>query len=96
MVVLEAMAFGLPVIVSQARYCGIAAELTHGVDALILDEPQEEQSLGHHMKSLLDNPDLRQTLSQGSIRFARERSWSQAAARHEALMQRIRSLPPRS
>lgn len=96
MVVLEAMAFGLPVVVSHARYCGIAAELTHGVDALILDEPQDEQTLGQHMKALLDNPALRQTLSQGSIRFACERSWSQAAARHEALMQRIRSLPPRS
>ena len=94
MVVLEAMAFGLPVLVSRARYCGIAAELTHGVDALILDQPQDEQALGQQIRTLLENPTLRSTLSQRGLQFARERSWSHAAARHEALIQRIRSLPP--
>jgi UDP-glucose:(heptosyl)LPS alpha-1,3-glucosyltransferase len=91
MVVLEAMAHGLPVLVSSARYCGIAAELTHGVDALILDEPQDHQALGRLMTTLLENQPLRTTLSLASLQFARERSWSHAAARHESLIQRIQS-----
>ena len=91
MVVLEAMAFGLPVLVSSARYCGIAAELTHSVDALILDQPHDQQALSQLMKTLLENPTLRHTLSQASLQFARMRSWSHAAASHEALIQRIRS-----
>ncbi len=41
MVVLEAMAHGLPVVVSAGRYCGIAELLSHGVNALVLQDPRD-------------------------------------------------------
>jgi hypothetical protein len=36
MVVLEAMSYGLPVVVSQENYCGLAADLQHKANAIIL------------------------------------------------------------
>ena len=94
MVVLEAMASGLPVIVSNARFCGIAAELTHSVNALILDEPRDEKQLSERLLSLLDDPSLRESLSRAGLSFAQERTWREAAARHEALIQRVLAQRP--
>jgi len=94
MVVLEAMASGLPVIVSSARFCGIAAELTHTVNALILDDPRDEKQLSERLLSLLEDPSLRESLSRAGLSFAQERTWRQAAARHEALIQRVLAQRP--
>jgi glycosyltransferase involved in cell wall biosynthesis len=41
MVVLEAMAHGLPVVVSNEVHCGIAGLLTHGDNALLLNNPRD-------------------------------------------------------
>ena len=94
MVVLEAMASGLPVIVSSARFCGIAAELTHTVNALILDDPRDGKQLSERLLSLLDDPSLRATLARAGLSFAQKRTWRQAAARHEALIQRVLAQRP--
>ena len=94
MVVLEAMASGLPVIVSSARFCGIAAELTHTVNALILDDPRDEKQLSERLLSLLEDPSLRESLSRAGLSFAQERTWRQAAARHGALIQRVLAQRP--
>ena len=94
MVVLEAMASGLPVIVSSARFCGVAAELTHTVNALILDDPRDEKQLSERLLSLLEDPSLRESLSRAGLSFAQERTWRQAAARHEALIQRVLAQRP--
>jgi glycosyltransferase involved in cell wall biosynthesis len=89
MVVLEAMANGLPVIVSSAQYCGIAAELTHTLNALILDDPLDQQTLSALLASLLADKTLRARLTQSGWTFAQERTWRSAAAQHEAVMQRV-------
>ena len=94
MVVLEAMASGLPVIVSSARFCGIAAELTHTVNALILDDPRDEKQLSERLLSLLEDPSLRESLARAGLSFAQERTWRQAAAQHEALIQRVLAQRP--
>ena len=96
MVVLEAMAHGLPVVVSSARHCGISAELKHGVEALILDDPLDRQTLAQLLHTLLQNTALRKKLAQAGLPFAQDRTWTSAALRHEALIHRVRaqSLPP--
>ena len=53
MVVLEALAHGLPVLVSQARYCGISSELTDGVDAVLLQDPHNANELSGALQRLL-------------------------------------------
>ena len=85
MVVLEAMAHGLPVIVSSAPYCGISTELRHEQQALILEDPRNAQALSEHLKRLLSHPELRQHLARSGRQFASERSWLAVAQQHEAL-----------
>lgn len=85
MVVLEAMAHGIPVIVSQAAYCGIAAELTDGVNAILLEDPRDSSALALMVNRLEDSPELRSQLSHGGIEFATGRTWRNVAQRYEAV-----------
>ena len=59
MVVLEALSYGLPVVVSQAKYCGIAGLLTHGQNALILENPQDPIELTVALKKVISDNALR-------------------------------------
>lgn len=85
MVVLEAMAHGLPVVVSSARYCGISAMLENGVQALLLQNPEDADALGANLKRVLDEPALTASLSQASCAFAREHQWRQVAFEQERI-----------
>ncbi|MES2879812.1 MAG: glycosyltransferase family 4 protein [Pseudomonadota bacterium] len=83
MVVLEAMAHGLPVVVSSARYCGISDSLLDGVSALILEDPQDANALAEAIKRLNQNPVLSTSLSQSACTFAKSHLWSEVALRQE-------------
>jgi UDP-glucose:(heptosyl)LPS alpha-1,3-glucosyltransferase len=85
MVVLEAMSHALPVIVSQSAYCGISAELTHGVNALLLQDPHDANALAQAIFQLTRSPDLQQRLAQSGVEFATLRTWSRVAQQHERL-----------
>lgn len=89
MVVLEAMAHGLPVIVSAAPYCGIATELTHGTQALLLTKPRDSRQLVKHLSDLLASTPLQQRLRAAGQQFASERSWRAVAQAHERLFLQI-------
>lgn len=89
MVVLEALAHGLPVIVSSAPYCGIAADLIHEQQALILNDPRDPQALANHIRRLLADLDLQSRLRTAGRQFAGKRSWQAVAELHEALFQQI-------
>lgn len=88
MVVLEAMAHGLPVVVSQARYCGIARELRDGVDALLLQDPRDAAAMTSAIAKVLQDSQVVLTMSHAAVAFARERSWAHAAAAYEDLYKR--------
>ncbi len=75
MVVLEAMSYGLPVVVSSATYCGISAFLEHEKNALILDDPQDAAAIATAINRLLAQPQLCQALADNGVRFAAEHSW---------------------
>ena len=85
MVVLEAMAHGLPVVVSDERYCGISGLLTHGVNAMILSSPTDGAQLSTVLMRLLDDADLRETLSVKAREFAQQRAWPSIAAEQERM-----------
>lgn len=89
MVPLEAMAHGLPVIVSSGRHCGFAHYVTHGVDALVLDDPGDADALAKAMGRLLAEPELRERLAGSGRALARRMGWDGVAARYSQLYRRL-------
>ncbi len=89
MVVLEAMAYGLPVIVSSGQYCGIASLLTHHVHALILKDPQDAQALLQALKNILSDKLLASALNQAAQVFAQQHSWQSAALAYDAMYKEL-------
>lgn len=87
MVVLEAMAYGLPVVVSSAEYCGIAGLLVHDEDALILQNPRSPVALAEALHRVLADKTLAQKLTVNGLRFAHQHLWSEQARLQEAIYQ---------
>lgn len=85
MVVLEAMAHGLPVIVSASRYCGISGLLTQGVNARILDDPLDVPALVRSLLEVLEQPALAAALGEGAKSFAMGYQWCELALRQEEM-----------
>lgn len=85
MVVLEAMAHGLPVVVSSAAYCGISGLLSHGKNALILEDPRDARALGRMLHQLLGDTTLSQQLGQQARTFASQYQWQDIARQQEAV-----------
>jgi glycosyltransferase involved in cell wall biosynthesis len=78
LVTLEAMASGLPVIVSKAA--GISDLLTDGMNALLLDDPTDVDALAQRVDRLMTDDRLRVHLAKHARRFAEDRSWDRVAA----------------
>lgn len=89
MVVLEALAHGLPVVVSSARYCGIAALLHDGEDALLLSNPQDQHAVASAIRRVLEDGELRTRLGGQSVEFARQHRWEAIALQQEAIYHRV-------
>ena len=89
MVVLEAMAHGLPVVVSGARYCGIAALLRDGQEALVLDDPLDTDALARALGQLQHDDDLSKHLRITALVFAQKHQWAKLAQQQARIYQRI-------
>lgn len=85
MVVLEAMAHGLPVVVSSAAYCGISGLLSHGVNALLLDDPRNVRALGSALAQVSGDQGLRPELGEQARIFASRYRWEDIARQQEAV-----------
>lgn len=85
MVVLEAMAYGLPVVVSAPRYCGISGLLTHDLNAQMLDDPHDVPALVRTLHKLNESQALQQTLSAGALKFAARYTWDALAQQQDAV-----------
>ena len=85
MVVLEAMAYGLPVVVSSLQYCGISGLLQHTVNAMILDDPTDGDNLARLLHQVLGQQKLQDQLTQGAREFASHYRWRKISLKQEAL-----------
>jgi len=85
MVVLEAMAHGLPVVLSDARHCGIAELLTDGLNATVLLDPRDAAALANQVVDVFEAPGKYTQLSQAGLQFAKDYAWSSLAQRQEAI-----------
>jgi glycosyltransferase involved in cell wall biosynthesis len=88
MVVLEAMAHSLPVVVSSGAYCGIASLLDDGVNALLLSDPQDAAALQQALQRVMAQPHTRARLAREGIVFAQQHTWQAAAVQYEAVYKR--------
>ncbi|MBV5300008.1 MAG: glycosyltransferase family 4 protein [Rhodoferax sp.] len=89
MVVLEALAHGLPVVVSEEKYCGIASLLTDETHALLLSDPTDAKALAQALQRLLDDAALRQRLTRSASQFARQHLWAAVARQQETIYQAL-------
>ncbi|MDH4449156.1 MAG: glycosyltransferase [Rhodoferax sp.] len=89
MVVLEAMAHGLPVVVSAAPYSGIASDLTHGVQAMLLGAPTDAVALASAVRGLLSDHAQARAMAAHGLEFARGNTWTQTGQRYRALFSDI-------
>ena len=71
--VLEAMACGLPVVVST--HAGISEYLSDGIDSLLFPEPENSSLLCELLSRLAQDPDLRCSLGQNAVQTAARLSW---------------------
>jgi glycosyltransferase involved in cell wall biosynthesis len=85
MVVLEGLANALPVIVSNATYCGIAQHLHHEVDALILENPRSDKEIVACVQLLQNAPNVSLKLGVAGRQFASKYDWNALAEHQEAI-----------
>lgn len=85
MVVLEAMSYGLPVVVSDMPYSGIAQDLRDGDNALLLKDPRDVAKIVATLQNLCNEADLFSSLSTRAQVFAQSHSWVRAAEAYAAM-----------
>jgi len=95
---LEAMACGLPVIVS--RQAGVSELVTDGVDGLILDDPRDSRQLAHLIDRICVDEGLRQRLGTRAAETARHYTWKRNAQEikkvfEQRLREKGRNIPDR-
>ena len=88
MVVLEAMSWACPVVVSQAGYCGIAAELNDGVNATLLSDPLDIKALFAAVTSLFV-PEIYAQQQEAALAFSQQHLWSDAAKQYADLYKEL-------
>jgi UDP-glucose:(heptosyl)LPS alpha-1,3-glucosyltransferase len=84
---LEAMACGLPVIVSSRA--GVSEIITHGVDGMILEDPKDVVYLARVISDLQGNPVRRGSLGEKAARTARQYTWERNAAQLDVLFEQV-------
>jgi UDP-glucose:(heptosyl)LPS alpha-1,3-glucosyltransferase len=84
---LEAMACGLPVIVS--RRAGVSELITHGENGLVLDDPRDARELANLIDIVYKNPDLSQKLGRNAAISAKQYTWQRNAEGLKEIIDKI-------
>ena len=79
LVVLEAMAAKVPVLLSVAPFCLASPLVQTAQAAWMLEDPHSEQQIAHAVGALRDDPDLRGAQLSRAAAFVQNHGWSQVA-----------------
>lgn len=80
LVIVEALAAGIPVVTSSPKYAGASECLKDGFDSILLPDPKDALRMAEHMQRLMKDRTLRETLGRNGRRTAEGLSWSKTAA----------------
>jgi UDP-glucose:(heptosyl)LPS alpha-1,3-glucosyltransferase len=89
MIILEAMAQELPVLVSAFPYCGLAYQFSEGVHAKLIADPLNAEQLADLIQNLLNDPPLQKILITNGLEIARSATWEDVALKYENYFLRI-------
>lgn len=84
---LEAMASGLPVIVS--RQAGVSEVVSDGADGFILQDPQDSETLAALIQRLYSDVELRTRLGSNAAKTAAQYTWQTNAERLKAVFETL-------
>jgi glycosyltransferase involved in cell wall biosynthesis len=84
LVIIEAMASGLPVITTSRA--GATEIMADGVDGLVLDDPDDAVALANSVMDLLGAPERRQAMGVAARETVLNYDWRRVAARIEHLL----------
>jgi UDP-glucose:(heptosyl)LPS alpha-1,3-glucosyltransferase len=73
---LEAMSFGLPVIMTTEPYCGLTGYIEPGKDALIMERPRDAIELATNISRIANDAGLRASLSENGRSLAARFDWA--------------------
>ncbi|RTZ44778.1 glycosyltransferase family 1 protein [Candidimonas sp. SYP-B2681] len=86
---LEAMSFGLPVILSPGHCCGFAQYVRDGQDALVLSHPEDAAQLAQFVLQIKDDAAWRERLVQGGNEVVDRHSWPKIADQYLELYRQV-------
>src|SRR5690606_11718615 len=86
---LEAMSFGLPVILSPAPWCGFAQYVQDGREVALLDHPENDGQLAELIQRTSDDEPWRQQLVHGASQVVDRHAWSEMAKSYLALYAQV-------
>ncbi len=85
LIVLEAMASSLPVIVPKPSICGASELIKNMVNGILLENVSDADEIASKIKLLTNDKDLRQRLSEEAQKTAERNSWHRMAEQYESL-----------
>jgi glycosyltransferase involved in cell wall biosynthesis len=91
MVVLEALAHQLSVVVSGAPYCGISAQLMNMPEVCILSNPKNKEELAvglAHFLSLGDGYNINIISDNSNVQYLSNATWSESAKKYKNIMRK--------
>lgn len=83
----EAMACGLPVIVS--RRAGVSEIVHHGEDGIILEDPEDSATLAQWIEKVMADAEFCRVLSENAARTAQSYTWEKNAAEMKVIFDQI-------
>jgi len=89
MVLLEAMALGIPVITTVAPYNSMANLLTDRHEALLLQDPHDASELAHQVSDVARDENLRRHLATSGRLFSKKYRWADVKAAYYQVYQSV-------
>jgi UDP-glucose:(heptosyl)LPS alpha-1,3-glucosyltransferase len=85
---LEAMSYGLPIILSPRPWCGFAQYVRDG-EAMMLDHPENHDQLAAFIARIDGDGELRQSLIRGGALVVERHGWSEVAGQYLELYREV-------